>query len=46
MSEEIPQEYKEYYKALFEEFLKDHLKSKVIDDLTYEELLENLNDYI
>ena len=46
MEEIIDQECRKIAKAIFEEFLNDHYKSKVIDILTLEILLENLNDYI
>lgn len=46
MEEQIDRECRELAKAIFEEFLNDHYNSKVIDILTLEVLLENLNDYI
>lgn len=32
-------------KSLFQKILKDHLSSKILDQMTYEELLYNLDDY-
>lgn len=44
--EEQDRECREIAKAIFQEFLSDHLKDKVIDNWTYEILLESLDDYV
>lgn len=46
MKESLDQECRELTRAIMKEFLTDHLKDKTLDDLTYEVLLENLEDYI